>query len=233
MEEVAMSKESEKHQTYYDILEVSPKATLQEIHNQYLKAKNAYTLDNPAVYSILPPEECNQMLDKIEEAYFVLSSPRKRREYDIAHGITPENSTFIESSAQGLDQVQRQHELDKEERRRYEINRTSISKRVVENRFKLDYTIDDEMEKKIEQATEFTGSFLKEIREYKNMTIDRMADLTKISKNYLNAIEEENWENLPATAYVRGFVFQYAKMLKLDHDLVCKSFIERAKAARA
>ena len=62
------------------------------------------------------------------------------------------------------------------------------------------------MEEKIKCCEDFTGEFLKEIREYKGVDLSRMNSMTKISKNYLRNIEDDNIEALPALAYVRGFV---------------------------
>lgn len=232
MDDAFSNEISTENNTYYEILEVSPRASLQEIHNQYMKAKNAYTHDNPAVFSLLPAAECDEMLDKIEQAYFVLSSPRKRREYDLAHGIENTSKTILGGDSYSLAEAEEKNDTASEIEHRNKIAKTDISKKIVENRFNLNYTIDEEMEGRIESAQEFTGEFLKEIREYKNLTIDRLADLTKISKNYLRSIEEENFDTLPATVYVRGFIFQYAKILKISQDLATSSYIKRVKEAR-
>ena len=84
---------SEK-KNYYEVLEVPINATLQEIHNAYLQAKNAYSDDSAALYSLMTQEECNRILEQIEEAYSILGVAEKRREYDIARGFnqahTPE-----------------------------------------------------------------------------------------------------------------------------------------------
>jgi len=223
---------NETENNYYEILEVSPRATLQEIHNQYMKAKNAYTHDNPAVFSLLPAAECDEMLGQIEQAYFILSSPRKRREYDLAHGIENTSKTLFGGITQSIEEAGQNNEMQSEDQHRQQIARTDISKKIVEKRFSLEYEVQEDMEQKIESAQDFPGEFLKEIREYKNLTIERLADLTKISKNYLRSIEDENFEILPATVYVRGFIFQYAKILKISQDLATNSYIKRVKEAR-
>ena len=71
---------------------------------------------------------------------------------------------------------------------------------------------------------------LKKIREYKNVDINRMAEMTKVSKTYIQKIEQEDVTNLPALVYVRGFVYQYAKCLKLNPDLVATSYLEHLKS---
>ena len=56
--------------------------------------------------------------------------------------------------------------------------------------------------------------------------------MTKISKTYLQYIENEDVEKMPAIVYVRGFVYQYAKVLKLNPDLVANSYLQRIKALK-
>ena len=88
------------------------------------------------------------------------------------------------------------------------------------------------MEQEIEETEEFSGEFLKKIREYKQVTIPRLADMTKVSKTYLMNIEEEKLDGLPALVYVRGFVYQYAKCLKLNPELVANSYLARIKRSQ-
>ena len=96
-------------------------------------------------------------------------------------------------------------------------------------KFDLEFSVDQDLEKEIECTVDFTGPFLKRIREYKQVDILRLAEMTKISKTYLNNIEEENFPGLPAPVYIRGFVYQYAKCLKLNPDLVATSYTKRLK----
>ena len=106
---------------------------------------------------------------------------------------------------------------------------TNVTKLVTQKRFALDFVESTDFEKEIEEATEFTGEFLKKIREYKNVDLDRLADMTKVAKGHLNNIELEDFSKLPAPVYVRGFVFQYAKCLKLKPDAVANSYINSMK----
>jgi hypothetical protein len=106
---------------------------------------------------------------------------------------------------------------------------TNVNKLVTQQRFALDYVINADFEKEVEDATEFTGDFLRKIREYKNLDLERLSDMTKVSKLFLKGIEMEDFEKLPAPVYVRGFVFQYAKCLKLKPEIVANSYLARMK----
>jgi hypothetical protein len=73
--------------------------------------------------------------------------------------------------------------------------------------------------------TEFSGALLRRLRESCNATLDEVSDITKIRRLYLEAIEEHDFEALPAAVYVRGFVTEYARILGLDAAHVAKSYM--------
>ena len=214
---------------YYDILGIPTTASRDEVASGYQQAKLAYSPDSPAMYSLLGEDECRAMLTKIEEAFSILHDPKKRVEYNQAHGI---QSSYPSSNSDPVS-VNLRETLLGENRTATETpvvkEEVKINRLVAQKKFALEYEINEEFEKEIEQATEFTGEFLKKIREYRNVTIQRLSEMTKISKTYLSCIEEENIDKLPAVAYVRGFIFQYAKCLKLPPDLVATSYIYRIK----
>jgi flagellar biosynthesis protein FlhG len=46
---------------------------------------------------------------------------------------------------------------------------------------------------------------------------------------YLRAIEDDDFANLPAVVYTSGFVSEYAKVLKLDPQQVSRTYVRRYK----
>lgn len=214
---------------YYEVLGVPTTASRNEIANGYQQAKMAYSPDGTAMYSLLGEDECREILTQIDEAFAILYDQKKREEYNNAHGI--QNVFPHQMSVTLQNQISNNGDDDRiyiEEKPKSNED-TKINRLVAQKKFALDYNIDEEFEKEIEQTTEFTGEFLKKIREYRNVTISRLSEMTKISKTYLQCIEEEDISRLPATAYIRGFIFQYAKCLKLPPDLVATSYIYRIK----
>jgi cytoskeletal protein RodZ len=57
---------------------------------------------------------------------------------------------------------------------------------------------------------------LLEAREAKKLTVQQVADITKIRTDHVRAIEEGNFDVFSAPVYIRGFVRSYATLLKLD-----------------
>lgn len=215
-----------KEKNYYEILEIPTDASPEEVEQGYTRAKNAYSQDSLALYSLMTKEECDAIVELIDEAYTIISDPKKRKQYDEARGI---NHGLSYGDYQKT-KVPKEKDTEEDFRKGAPPSgEKNMQKIVAVKRFALDYEIDSEMEKEIEQTTEFTGEFLKSIREYKNVDIPRMADMTKVSKTYLGYIEQEEYDKLPALVYVRGFVYQYAKCLKLNPDLVATSYLHRLK----
>lgn len=204
------------NENYYDVLDIPYNASSKMIESAYYSALSLYNSNNLANYSIISSNEIEKSRKLIEEAYLVLSSNEKRNLYDSHKNITHDSEREHSSSNVG--------NLKKEG--------AYINNLEATEKFKLVYSFDNELELQIEQEEQYSGSFLKQIREYKNVSLDRMAKLTNILKSYLISIEEERFDLLPATVYARGFVFQYAKILKLNPDLVTKKYISRLKEYR-
>jgi cytoskeletal protein RodZ len=57
---------------------------------------------------------------------------------------------------------------------------------------------------------------LRTAREAQNLTIEQVADMTKIRTDRVRALESGRYEAFSATIYIRGSVKAYAKALKLD-----------------
>lgn len=72
---------------------------------------------------------------------------------------------------------------------------------------------------------EFGGSLLRRLRESTGASLEEVAEITKVGKRHLIAIETNDFAALPAAVYTRGFVAEYARVLGLDVNRVTKSFM--------
>ncbi|MFC4404515.1 helix-turn-helix domain-containing protein [Gracilibacillus xinjiangensis] len=68
------------------------------------------------------------------------------------------------------------------------------------------------------------GERLKQEREAKNLTLNDIQKQTKIQTRYLNAIEEEKFEVMPGSFYVRAFIKEYATVLELDPEALMTEY---------
>jgi flagellar biosynthesis protein FlhG len=89
--------------------------------------------------------------------------------------------------------------------------------------------LQSELAREIGPDTEFTGPLLRKVRESQGIEIAEISSRTKISKVHLSALEEEAYHQLPAIVYVRGFVTELAKYLRLDPAQVQRTYLRRMR----
>ncbi len=69
------------------------------------------------------------------------------------------------------------------------------------------------------------GVWLRQQREMREITLREISDATKISLRYLEALEDERFDLLPAIVFAKGFLRQYAKYVGLDPDEAVNRFL--------
>src|SRR6185295_15205946 len=94
---------------------------------------------------------------------------------------------------------------------------TSAGKRDPQRAHPLDRPADSE-------STSF-GSWLRRQREAREVSLREIADRTKISMRYLEAMEEDRYDLLPAPVFARGFLREYARYVGLNADEVINHFL--------
>jgi len=57
---------------------------------------------------------------------------------------------------------------------------------------------------------------LRQAREAKRLTVEQVAEITKMRSDHLRALEEGNYNVFSAPVYIRGFVRSYSTLLKLE-----------------
>ena len=60
-----------------------------------------------------------------------------------------------------------------------------------------------------------------------DISLEEVYRKTNIPKKTVEDIEEENFENLPALVYLKGFLKTYAKVLNINEDQMVDGYIER------
>lgn len=200
-----MTKIDKKITNYYELLEVHPDSSNMDIINAYRRAKLTYKADSMAAYSLYDDAELDHIRDEIELAYQTLTSPEKRREYD---------AELAASRAK------------REPSHRVNVRRVpaqaSPRNNVVDLAAKAQMA--SGIRKRIDVTEVFSGALLKEIREAKGVELAAIAEHTKISRRYLQAIEEEDGRHLPEPTYLKGYLKQYAAEIGLDPERVASHY---------
>jgi cytoskeletal protein RodZ len=64
------------------------------------------------------------------------------------------------------------------------------------------------------------GEVLSEFRQKQNVPLEKVSQVTRIRKEFLEAIERNEFEKLPAEPFVKGFLHSYAQFLGMDPETV-------------
>ena len=208
---------------FYELLEVEPGATTQEVYRAYDRVKKVYDPNSVALYSLFTPDETAMLRQKIDEAYRTLSNDKNRKQYD----------TFLRE----------RHELPEPEPDPIGAHRQQqvpVPQVIVGEPLEEDFAHPAEPlprpappppREPIRPApiavTEFTGATIRAIRENAGLSVRDVAGITKISERYLGYIEREAFEKLPARAYLRGFLLQYAKVLGAEPERMAEDYLKR------
>lgn len=62
------------------------------------------------------------------------------------------------------------------------------------------------------------GSKLRDARNRRKLSLQEAEEATKIRARYLQALENEDWDQLPGDTYARAFIRTYSALLGLDGD---------------
>lgn len=214
------------NQNYYEILEIKQDASYKEIEDAYKRAKETYSGESLATYSLFTAGECKEILDAVEDAYKILSFSKTREEYNrrLAAGLSVEDlaPSHIEEPAKTVQPVAAESfkEISPENKETFQSAPAPI---------KSDVEIPREAQTGKEpesfEDVEFRGSILKIIRERRGLSMDLIADKTKININYLENIEAEKYHQLPAEVFLKSYLSQYARFLGLDAKKVVEDYM--------
>ena len=70
---------------------------------------------------------------------------------------------------------------------------------------------------------------LRAAREAKNLSVEQIAEITKMRSDHVRALEEGNYGAFSAPVYIRGFVRTYSRLLKLDELADSATLVHRMR----
>ncbi|MBW1809249.1 MAG: helix-turn-helix domain-containing protein [Deltaproteobacteria bacterium] len=272
-----------REQNCYELLDVKPYASQQELEGAYNRARRFFSSESVATYALFQPDELVLLRRRIEDAYRILSDPERRQRYDSEmlrleeEGLQgSELETSPERSAGTTDEVHEEKEQATQDSRQLKLDevadqepleqeqpveeepedRPSDSTPVDEKTGESDDRLSGEGKSEdvqpsgsspvqttepepkddmpvlppmppINEETEYSGDLLRQVREARGFTIEKIADITKIAIYYVRNLESEKYSDLPARVYVRGYIKQIAKLLEIDIEATAKSYVER------
>lgn len=251
----------------YELLEVEPVATFEDIEHAYRRMCEYLDAQSLAVYSMLHDEEAEALRRDVETAYRTLSDPEKRAAYDqacqnpeqgypavvipetvsgsnvsmghVAQRISHEHQeeNVVANEAQPKKPLVNETAIDaampqKEEEGEFSPSQSVVEKTKKSHKEHSKQSTGARIQKFVPtlelgpaEEIEFGGSLLKRLRESAGVSLKDLSEVTKISKHYLRAIEENEFGMLPAAVYVRGFIMEYARAFGFNPTVVAKSYL--------
>ncbi len=76
------------------------------------------------------------------------------------------------------------------------------------------------------------GSLLRKAREERHIELDEAVTATRIRRQSLEALENEEWSKLPSEVFVKGFLRSYAGFLGLDKEMVLNYYLRASPSQR-
>jgi hypothetical protein len=79
----------------------------------------------------------------------------------------------------------------------------------------------------------FDGAALKKLRQLSGISLEELSERTKIRRAYLEYLEEEHFQFLPAPVYVKGFISIVAGILGVPPQRAAEDYMSRYQSNRA
>jgi cytoskeletal protein RodZ len=74
------------------------------------------------------------------------------------------------------------------------------------------------------------GDRLRELRESREIALDEIAESTKISKRYLQALERNEFEELPGGVFAKGYIRTYAEYLGVNPEPLLEAYAQELQS---
>jgi flagellar biosynthesis protein FlhG len=192
-----------EEQTLYEVLEIDPGASDEEIRRAYKRMREMYAAESMVVCGLYTPQRLDVVHARIDEAYDTILDPDKRKLYDVK--LFPEGIPTRATPTVGIAAVE-----------------AAAAPKADSTPMKVQVP-----EPIIDANTEITGELLRKLREARGIDIADIAQRSKVSVHHLRSIEDEAWGAMPAPVYLRGFLVEMARFLRLDVQHVTRSYLAR------
>jgi flagellar biosynthesis protein FlhG len=187
---------------HYEVLEIEHDAAPQEIERAFRLARESWSSDSLAAYSVFDDDELGLLRERVEAAYQVLADPDARRAYDAQLGAHFEPGIELPLDPGGGEPPPAELQPPLAGFEDFDEHDVSCD-----------------------------GALLRRSRLQRGLDLDEVSRVTRIKPAYLRALEEERFRDLPAAVYVRGFVTAYARCVGLDPQNVVAAYMARLQPA--
>jgi len=165
---------------YFELLELTPEASLDDIRRRYRYLKTLYGGDSI---------EIRALHDDFSQELWTDYLARLDRAFEKLNALTEKNKAVAAAPVR------------KE--------------------------LDQELRSWIGQIGCFDGAALRAVRERLQVDLQSIFTVTRIKLNFLEAIEQETFDEFPAEVYLRSYLIEYSRFLGLDSQRVLMDYLPR------
>ena len=205
-------------QNFYDLLGIEFNASAFEINRAYKELCQLYHEDSLASYSFFSREERQEILTTLNEAFSTLIDEEKRSRYD--QSLRGDGLLGEKMESRG---GRKTHQLVPD-------SNSFRNNRILTIRNELRAMVSSNPEiQGILTHDALWGRDLKRIREKLGVSLEVIAEMTKVRILFLRAIEDDEVEKVPSLIFLKGFLRAYAQSIGLDVDIVANRYLSRIK----
>ncbi|MEE9292065.1 MAG: helix-turn-helix domain-containing protein [Acidobacteriota bacterium] len=228
---------------HYRVLEVAPKATPKEVQSAYQLLKKTFDPETTHLSPVLEAQGLREMLARIEAAYRTLIFLESRATYDqqmrisglVQQADMPEPDGREATPSPAPPAVPEENVTASATEEAASDSADSVpggdAAAAPANPSPRDAT--EPIEPAPARPVPSTGAQLRDVRKGLGLTLDAIAEETKVRPAHLDSIEREQFGDLPAPVFVRGFLREYSRCMGLPADEVIRRYMLRYEDWRA
>lgn len=213
--------------THYQILEVPPSASQRDLQRAYDRLQAIASPGIEQLGGAIHSERVKAVRSRIENAHRTLVFLEPRRGYDrslVAAGIL--RSEELRDLRLELNEPPPPKPVEGSSPTRTPDRSVGKTKK---RRADTDESLEEEAAPPATSGTPlaYTGAVLAALRREHGLSLEAIGAVTKVRIIHLRYLEEERFGSLPALIFLKGFVREYARCLKLDPDRVWQDYRTR------
>ena len=205
--------------SHYEILDLPTGSTPFEVRQAYKTALEVYSEDSMVIYSLFSDEERKEILARLEEAFATLINEKARYAYDqmlIQQGAMKEGTQYrsvrkkvASVGSDGSADTASQPEGEKPQ------------------------AVENPVVKEILSREDLTGMDLKRLRMELGVSLEQIAEWTKIRPGMLRSIEEDRFYELPSRLHLKSFLKAYVQYFHLNSESIVSRYMKRIEGGRS
>lgn len=203
---IAVAEETMTEQTLYDLFEVHPSISEEELRRAYKRMWACFHPDHFSGYGLFSRAQQEALLAKLQAAFELLMDPIKRSEYDLKtfpQGLPSPREKSQESPSRLMPTFLPLISPQEAKTLWRDLGSTSI------------------------------GASMKSLRERMNLPLSAVHERSKISLSMLELIEADDFQNLPAEVYLRGFIKELSQLYSLQKQIDIESYLNAYRAHKS